>query len=299
MNLFSRLFCKKKVSNNVEYRNEQKTEDIAYRIKERLIARKAKANTFDMSFFKNDVGEFVFPKYNKIKSIVKITDTTEYNNFYSLDKKNLLNYTFDDFESDLSLTEADIEVEDFKLIFNKKDLKGLPVLNKLKGKDDLIKEMLTYVETKENNLFYFPEDIQKQLVKYGFIHRIDLNESAYIDFIDEYCTSYELKSLCKTNNIKPVSGSKIQLAERLIRANANLPKAYMITDSFINYIHDLSNLYISDIENSLKIFHPLYHQTIWEAVEDVNINDYPPIMSYINNKLKEQKWETLLESIKQ
>ena len=238
---------------------------------EPLVGKKAKPDTFDISFFKDGNGKFTFPKYNKIKSLVKITDNTKYKKDLALNKDEMLNYTFDDFETDYSVVGPDIEIEEFKSLFDKKELNGLPVISKLKGKDNLIEKILNSVESQDYYPLYLSEDIQQQLTKYGFIENVELDRNLYVEFISENNFFEDLKSLCSQNNIKP-GQTKSKTVERLLDANVSFPKAFKITNEFINYINELSKLYISNIEYSLGIIHPLFHQTIWEEAE--NINDF-------------------------
>lgn len=280
MSIFSRLFGDKPNIQN------DKIE-----IKEKLISKRAKENTFNISFFKDESnGKFTFPKYSKIKSIVKIIDTTNYKEDLALNKEDLLNYTFEDFENDYSFLGPDIDIEDFMSLFNKRELNGLPIIPKLKGQNNVIEDILNSIE--KNNPVYLTADIQIQLEKFDFIEKVDLDRNSYIIFICNNLRSTDLESLCSENNIKK-SNTKPKTVEKLLDSNVNLPKAFKITHKFVNYINELSKLYITDIENSLKIIHPLFHWSIWNAAYDVN--HYPQLVAEINKKLEEKKWDDLLE----
>lgn len=282
MNFFSKIF-----NNKQDVRNDNLV------IKEKLISKRAKANSFDISFFTNeDDGKFAFPKYNKIKSIVKISDKTNYKADLDLDKDDILKFSLNDFEDYYSISEPEIEVEEFQSLFNKKELNGLPVVSKLKGQDKLIETILNSIESQTYEPLFLSKEIQQQLDKLGFIEIVGLERSSYIEFISENISFDNLKSLCIEKSVK-IGKTKSVTIGNLIDSNIVFPKAYKITNGFINYINDLSSLYISDIENTIRLIHPLFHKTIWEEARYAN--DFPQIERMINSKLTEMKWETLLE----
>lgn len=282
MGIFNKIFGKIQDNQNVKPE-----------IAEKMVSKTAKANTFDNLFFKNNVdGTFVFPKYNTIKSIVKISDKTNYKEDLDLDKDDILTFTMSDFETFYSISEPEFEVEDFQSLFNKRELDGLPVISKLKGQDKLIELILVSIENQTCEPLLLSKEIQQQLEKYGFVEIDNLDRTSYIEFISENTSFDDLKSLCNKYVVRKGQTKSVTICN-LLDSNIDLPKAYKITSGFIKYIEELGKLYISDIERTIGLIHPLFHQTIWEEAQYAN--DFPQIERMIKSKLSEKKWETLLE----
>ena len=65
------------------------------------------------------------------------------------------------------------------------------------------------------------------------------------------------------------------------------------SEKFLSFINDLFNLYISDLKASLKRYHPLLHEYVWEGAELEC--ECGPLEKKVKEISNSKYWEDLLE----
>ena len=80
---------------------------------------------------------------------------------------------------------------------------------------------------------------------------------------------------------------------RLAPQSFNLPTAVVRSPKFDEWYNGLVQVYINDIKENSKRFHPLYHKEIWEAVKDSN--DDAIVCKIVDDILELKYWEKYLK----
>jgi len=235
---------------------------------------------FDEFMFYNDNGKFIIPKY-KISDCnlkLKIKDVSDRRGFWSVyDKEEKENFTIDDFNRDGDYV-FEYEVSPDPLIdaINPELLieNGLcNTKNEAKAIIKLIKEFhdIDY-DDYENLNFYIEKREKKNYENLNFVtlKLLETNEEKAEYFCMEY-TKKELTELCDKHQVKcKKSGDKHSIALTLAENGLadNVYKVMINKEKLNDYIEAVSQVFIDELKNCIKDFHPYAKKAFFEAVLD-------------------------------
>ena len=280
----------------------------------------AKAGTYDESVFLNPkTGRFKFPKYSHDKQrLIKIKDETDWGetrkeiweDLYPEEKKN---FSIRDFEEHYYSLCPEYIIDPFAKLFDGAKVKHLAPYSYLKGHGEEIQIILNEIDFPDDDddmpgYVRVDADWKEKLLKDGFIEPIetqqDIENRAYLHSIgykDAIQSEATLKSL-KVPELKEINkklGYRISLKkDELVKQVINIlddkkPKGGVLNEKFLSFINDLFNLYISDLKASLKRYHPLLHEYVWEGAELEC--ECGPLEKKVKEISNSKYWEDLLE----
>lgn len=104
----------------------------------------------------------------------------------------------------------------------------------------------------------------------------------------------DLREACKKHNI-PTAAKGATMIERLVAQDAAYPYAVVLPSPLLQEVYDsFINLYIQDIRIHTDHFHPLYFESLWEAVQSDCYNN--AIRARIEEILETPYWADRLYS---
>ena len=241
----------------------------------------ARKGSFDESYFVNPKsGKFQFPKYRSSKdALVKVVDSTNYREdiWADLESWEKKDFGIKDFE--YHFIAAEIEIEPFRAIFQKRSNPFFTTYGFLRGQGDQLDLLLDEIEESDTSerdsigtSFVFAEDkFRKTLLKGGYLRSVEF-ETPYAEdtcrrFYLQSLKVDVLKSLCKTASL-PTTLRKSELVDQLVSSDsvASIPVAVEKTEKFDELMRALYDAYVDDIRRTVDSWHPAIIKDVWEMV---------------------------------
>jgi hypothetical protein len=261
-------------SSNVEMITNQIYQTHSVTNKTPVKVMRAIDGTYDKAFFVNpETGQFRFPNYNADnRFIVKIKDETNYRDlhWYGLSQEEKQSYGLKEFE--LFYMTPDVYVESFWEIFDKPKKAHLKPYQFLHEYGEHLRMVIEELENDNNAQFFEGDFLIDELIKKDFANLYEYkNETekynSYIEYINDQPVT-TLKEICRKAGLK-VSLKKQELADQIIQNKipVEIPKPYILNDSFHAMMKHFYNLYMEDVKNRLDTWHPLYIADVWKEVK--------------------------------
>jgi hypothetical protein len=271
--------------------------------------------SYDQSALVNpETGAFRYPKYRSPKSaIVKIADKTNYReDFDPIDglKPNLFDFEYrltDYLESDdYCCLELEVSYFDdvFDLIVRRAELSP-----KLMGMGS---ELISLANDDDwfsgDQIAGLPEGFEifcegeRRLLEAGLLQTYPVEPGSPLESIVqnatlESLTAAQLKEICDRDKL-PKTGKKDELLARVRAANSSLPLPPVVklnTRKLESLLDVVTDVYISDIRQSIDRWHPLVIPQVWR--ETLHNSDCPILTDKIKAILAEPYWADRLTKV--
>lgn len=224
-----------------------------------------------------DSKKITFPKIKHDKQfVIKLkqdTDFAEVRKEYRYQLKEYGEIQAKELESEIDSSTC-FEVEPLSAIAKaNKDL--LAPYEFIKGKKEIIENFISIIEDSEGDeIFVINENdaFEKSLLKGAYLIKHEFNsyesqKKEYLDGLTSF-TKDILQALSKKHGLK-VSLKKQELVDQLLKISDQLeiPQFYRYDIGKLKeLLAHLSKVYINDIKENSKRYHPIYHRAIWEGV---------------------------------
>jgi len=245
------------------------------------VCKRALSGTFEESYFVDpNTGFFRFPKYRKDnKCIVQIKDITNYKEdmWDDLDADEKKNFNISDFE--FNFVSADIEIDSFWNIFDRRNQKHLGDYQYLSGHGRELEELNYEFENRDESYHIFASnELMKKLLDNGRLQCCTFeSEDDRKACRDEYLNSLkvsELKEICIKAGLK-TSLNKQGLINQIISSGLEMdyPPVVEANVAFHKMMDHFHQLYVDDVYSSIDRWHPLVIREVWEYIAtDVDSN---------------------------
>lgn len=243
---------------------------------------RAAPGTFDESEFLSRSNKFKFPKYSAPKTaLVGIKDVTDYREDICrhLEPDEKRDFGIDDFER--NFVSADIEVESFYSIFDKRNVFQKNSFKYLVGHGSDIELLISEFygtsflqdEIKQTtNYVAADQEWKRKLLENGFLslHDFKLDKNEFLSYKKQYLTRLtvaDLKTMCLERGFRPAH-RKGELIEQLLplECEIELPPAVERNDKFDQMLQVFYEMYIEDVKHSINSWHPFIIREVWVAV---------------------------------
>jgi len=231
---------------------------------------------FDESLFYNDQGKFVIPKYklNNCNLKLKLKDISDRKDFWSVyDKEEKENFTIKDFNRDGDYVfEYEISPEFLLESIKPELLIESGICNTRNEAKTILKIIKEFHEEDEKFDFYIEKKEKKNYENLDFVNLIllDTDEEKEKYLCYKY-TKNELLELCKNFEIKcKKSSNKNSIVKTLIENNIinNIYKVSIHREKFNKTIEKIGQIFVDELKNCIKDFHPYAKKAIIEALID-------------------------------
>jgi len=210
------------------------------------------------------------PKLPLIKStLVRIKDHTNYDEQlrHYIYGKPLTQISQSEFEKVLPEMRIDLEIDEIETIITKKTIETI---------DNTTKELPHFTRQNADHIIdqhILIEEIHPinnpkitALISAGYLTELPTNEVDQEDAARS-ATNPELKAICRNNNINP-DQKRIQLINTIInhQPTINIVTHVILSEKFINLIEKIADIYLDDIENSIKSTPAAFKEAVWDEV---------------------------------